>query len=155
MIFCFVFLETFLVSSILCSNGKKLDGYEFPVYSTEVCPRNQTEWNARSSAINCTSNNGYMCIPNRELTKLLEFCNIHRFIWIEIFVCIWSNAYQKLIHITAVVFVLGVQLKPLYSVNCSNTQIVHLLEMDVFWPNHLVQVKQQQQQFTYRALQTL
>lgn len=62
---------------------KKLDGYEFPVYSTEVCPRNQTEWNARSSAINCTSNNGYMCIPNRELTKLLEFCYVHPFIWIE------------------------------------------------------------------------
>lgn len=88
-ILCFVLLETFLVSSILCSNGKKLNGYEFPVYSTEVCPRNQTEWNARSSAINCTSNNGYMCIPNRELTKLLEFCYVHPFIWIEENICLY------------------------------------------------------------------
>lgn len=62
---------------------KKLNGYEFPVYSTEVCPRNQTEWNTRSSAINCTENNGYMCIPNRELTKLLEFCYTQPFTWIQ------------------------------------------------------------------------
>lgn len=89
VIFCFVLLEIFLVSTILCSNGKQLNGYEFPVYSTEVCPRNQTEWNARSSAINCTENNGYMCIPNRELTKLLEFCYIHRFIWIQENICLY------------------------------------------------------------------
>uniref|UniRef100_A0A8W8IFX1 Uncharacterized protein n=1 Tax=Magallana gigas TaxID=29159 RepID=A0A8W8IFX1_MAGGI len=62
---------------------KKLDGYKFPVYSTEVCPRNQTEWNERSSAINCTKDNGYLCFPNKKLTQLLEFCHKNRFIWIE------------------------------------------------------------------------
>lgn len=55
----------------------QLDGYEFPVYSIESCPRNQSEWNKRSSAINCTKDNGYMCIPNDDRTQLLEFCYIH------------------------------------------------------------------------------
>lgn len=47
------------------------------MYSTELCPRNQEEWNLRSSAINCTNTNGYMCLPNDNLTKLLEFCYIY------------------------------------------------------------------------------
>lgn len=76
-------MKSLLTSSKNDYFQKKLNGYEFPVYSTKVCPRNQTEWNARSSAINCTENNGYICIPNRELTKLLEFCYIDRFIWIQ------------------------------------------------------------------------
>lgn len=62
---------------------KKLDGYEFPVYSTEFCPRNKTEWNERSSAINCNASNGYMCLPNKELTELLEFCYITPFLWMQ------------------------------------------------------------------------
>lgn len=41
------------------------------------------EWNLRSSAINCTDTNGYMCIPNENITELLEFCYIHRQIPIE------------------------------------------------------------------------
>lgn len=47
---------------------------QFPVYTTESCPRNQSEWNKRSSAINCTIQNGYMCLPNDQLTELQEFC---------------------------------------------------------------------------------
>lgn len=62
---------------------KKLDGYEFPVYSTEFCPRNKTEWNERSSAINCTKANGYLCFPNEKITQLLEFCYKDPFILIE------------------------------------------------------------------------
>uniref|UniRef100_K1QNF7 Uncharacterized protein n=1 Tax=Magallana gigas TaxID=29159 RepID=K1QNF7_MAGGI len=63
--------------------SKKLDGYEFPVYSTEFCPRNQTEWKERSSAISCNESNGYLCLPNENITALLEFCYIHPFIWIQ------------------------------------------------------------------------
>lgn len=62
---------------------KKLEGYRFPVYSTEFCPRNQAEWNERSSAINCNVTNGYMCVPNENLTQLLEFCSVYPFMWIE------------------------------------------------------------------------
>lgn len=56
---------------------RKLEGYEFPVYSTEFCPRGRSEWDQRSSAINCTETNGYMCLPNESLTELLEFCYIY------------------------------------------------------------------------------
>lgn len=62
---------------------KNLDGYEFPVYSTERCPRNQTEWNERSFAISCNKTNGYVCLPNENITELLEFCYIYPFIWIQ------------------------------------------------------------------------
>lgn len=58
----------------ICYFQKKLEGYEFPVFSTEFCPRNQTEWNKRSSAINCNKTNSYMCVPNNNLNQLLEFC---------------------------------------------------------------------------------
>lgn len=60
-----------------------LDGYNFPVYSTEFCPRNETEWNKRSSAIGCNETNGYLCFPNEKFTQLLEFCHTASFIWIQ------------------------------------------------------------------------
>lgn len=62
---------------------KKLNGYKFPVYSTKHCPRNQADWNERSIAINCTEENGYVCLPNENITVLLEFCYIHPFILIQ------------------------------------------------------------------------
>lgn len=62
---------------------RMIGGYEFPVYSTVVCPRNQTEWKERSTAINCTEENGYLCLPNENISQLLEFCYIYPFIWIE------------------------------------------------------------------------
>lgn len=56
---------------------RKLEGYEFPVFSTKSCPRNQAEWNKRSSAINCTKSNGYTCLPDENFTELLEFCYVY------------------------------------------------------------------------------
>ena len=61
-----------------CVSGKlqrKLDGFPFPVYTTQSCPRNKTEWEARSSEFNCnTDNSSYACLPNENITELLEFC---------------------------------------------------------------------------------
>ena len=54
---------------------KTLNGYTFPVYTTDHCPRNETEFDKRSSAINCTRSYGYACFPNDNLTLLLEFCH--------------------------------------------------------------------------------
>lgn len=68
---------------------RKLEGYKFPVYSTEFCPRNETEWNKRSSALNCNETYGYMCLPNENLTELLEFCYTERLEWIEKGVCLF------------------------------------------------------------------
>lgn len=62
---------------------KKLEGYKFPVYTTAFCPRNETEWKIRSSFLNCTTRNGYTCLPNKNLTELLEFCFKRPFIWIQ------------------------------------------------------------------------
>lgn len=62
---------------------RKIDGYKFPVYSTTFCPRNETEWNERSSVLNCTDSNGYTCLPNENFTELLEFCYTEPLIWIQ------------------------------------------------------------------------
>lgn len=48
--------------------------HHFRVFNTAVCPRNQSELNKRSAAINCNNTNGYMCFPNEHLTQLQEFC---------------------------------------------------------------------------------
>lgn len=64
-----------LLSALLKLNeGRLLDGYKFPVYTTESCPKSNTEWLERSSSLQCNETNGYMCIPNEEITMLLEFC---------------------------------------------------------------------------------
>ena len=53
---------------------KRLNGYKFPVYTTDFCPENRTEWKKRSAAFNCTKETLYSCFPNENLTMLLEFC---------------------------------------------------------------------------------
>lgn len=53
---------------------KPLDGHRLMVYETDSCPENKTEWLKRSSALNCTKLNGYLCIPNENITGLLELC---------------------------------------------------------------------------------
>lgn len=58
----------------ICVLQERLHGYQFPVYSTKSCPRNEIEWLQRSSVLNCTELNGYMCMPNENLMMLLEFC---------------------------------------------------------------------------------
>ncbi|XP_062574787.1 uncharacterized protein LOC134236628 [Saccostrea cucullata] len=66
----------------------KLEGYSFPVYNTTSCPRDQSEWRSRSPDLNCTENNGYMCIPNENITELLEFCYRYPRIPIEKGICL-------------------------------------------------------------------
>lgn len=56
------------------SSKKSFDSYNFPVYTTKLCPQNQKEWEKRSSILNC-SGSSYMCFPNEDLTELLEFCS--------------------------------------------------------------------------------
>lgn len=52
---------------------RPLDGYAFPVYVTESCPRNLTEWKERSTTLNCTQSNTYMCVPDENITELLQW----------------------------------------------------------------------------------
>uniref|UniRef100_A0A8W8IEQ8 Uncharacterized protein n=1 Tax=Magallana gigas TaxID=29159 RepID=A0A8W8IEQ8_MAGGI len=90
--------RTFLSFCLPLYECKELDGYKFPVYSTELCPRNQTEWNERSSAINCTKDNGYLCFPNEKFTQLLEFCHRARFIWIQEGYCLYLRTDDSTIY---------------------------------------------------------
>lgn len=84
----FVLLEIFSVSFVF-RECKQLDGYKFPVYSAEFCPRNDTEWNERAFVLNCTMDNGYTCLPNNKFTELLEFCYTYPRIMIEEGVCLY------------------------------------------------------------------
>lgn len=69
-----VFFRTIVLSLIFLCDSRPLDGYAFTVYTTKLCPRNTTEWLERSTALNCTWRNAYMCVPNENITELLEFC---------------------------------------------------------------------------------
>ena len=60
-----------------------MDGYKFPVWSTKSCPRNETEWDDRSSFFNCNDESSYACLPNENFTELLEFCYPLQIISIE------------------------------------------------------------------------
>ncbi|XP_078311391.1 uncharacterized protein LOC111135134 [Crassostrea virginica] len=71
---CFFFLGSFLSSFLLLYDCTMLDGYKFPVYTTDFCPRNEIEWKKRSSAFNCSKDSSYACLPNEDITVLLEFC---------------------------------------------------------------------------------
>lgn len=46
---------------------------------TKVCPKNQTEVNQASKRLKCGydkyGNNQYICLPNKDKTSLVEFCN--------------------------------------------------------------------------------
>lgn len=74
---CLMFIGIMCSALLLPLDSRKLEGYTFPVYSSEFCPRNKSDWEQRSSAINCTEKNGYMCLPNENFTELLEFCYIY------------------------------------------------------------------------------
>lgn len=84
----FVLLAIFF-SCIHLHKCRELHGYKFPVFSTFNCPRNNVEWDKRSSALNCTENNGYTCLPNENFTELLEFCYWQPLILIQEGLCLY------------------------------------------------------------------
>nr|XP_034329655.1 uncharacterized protein LOC117690232 [Crassostrea gigas] len=71
---CLLLYGICLSSLPLLHECKDQDSCRFPVFRTKSCPSNQTEWEKRSSEMNCTDNNSYMCVPNEKFTELLEFC---------------------------------------------------------------------------------
>lgn len=74
-----------------------MDGYAFPVYVTDLCPRNSTEWRQRSLSLNCTETNGYTCIPNEDFTKLLQFCYTDLRIRIQKGMCLFLYRHNSLV----------------------------------------------------------
>lgn len=73
------------------STSRRLEGYQFPVFQTESCPRNEIEWTGKSSVLNCTKSNGYMCMPSEKFTTLLEFCYNHDKLVIENGTCLFLS----------------------------------------------------------------
>lgn len=73
---CLMLLAILLFSCIHLHKCRELYGYKFRVFTTLDCPRNEQEWNVRSSALNCTERKSYLCLPNENFTGLLEFCYI-------------------------------------------------------------------------------
>lgn len=99
MRFCLVYLGKLMVVCFLLVTIRQIDGFKFSVYPTDFCPRNQMEWNKRSLAINCSEDNGYLCLPNNDLTVLLELCFERHHILIEKGICLYwdkqdSNIYS-------------------------------------------------------------
>lgn len=100
---------------------KQLTGYEFPVYTTNMCPRDETEWSQRSSSINCTESNSYICIPNDNLTELLEFCYINPTTWIPKGVCLYLiKRYSRVDSYKCNTFKCGCP-----DINYKATQLIH------------------------------
>ncbi|XP_078312503.1 uncharacterized protein LOC144619076 [Crassostrea virginica] len=69
-----VLMGSLISPLVLFFECKRLEGYKFPVYTTESCPRNETEWNERSAVFYCQGKSSYACLPNENITELLEFC---------------------------------------------------------------------------------
>lgn len=84
-----------MVHFIVC---RKLEGYKFPVYSTVVCPKNEAEWEKRSSALMCSEENAYMCLPNEHFTELLEFCYTESRTLIEEGLCLYLIKDNSLVN---------------------------------------------------------
>lgn len=75
-VYCYLFkcFNSHTNKHVIFSSKESLDGYQFSVYPTRICPRNQAEMENRLSALHCTDFNVYMCMPNENFTELLEFC---------------------------------------------------------------------------------
>nr|XP_022309529.1 uncharacterized protein LOC111115175 isoform X3 [Crassostrea virginica] len=84
-----VALGAFLSSCLLLYECSKLDGYKFPVWTTNSCPRNETEWDDRSSFFKCNYESSYACLPNENFTELLEFCYPFQVISIQKGFCLY------------------------------------------------------------------
>lgn len=68
-----------------------INGYKFPVYTTQFCPKNKTEWLQRSRDLNCTDRNGYICVPNEKFTLLMEFCYVKDTVAVPKGFCLFLN----------------------------------------------------------------
>nr|XP_022305965.1 uncharacterized protein LOC111112627 isoform X3 [Crassostrea virginica] len=51
------------------------NAFNLIVYKATSCPDNKADVLKRSKAINCTEKNPYVCLPNKDLTTLLEMCH--------------------------------------------------------------------------------
>lgn len=48
--------------------------YSFKVFPVHNCPMNKEAWDMSSNRLKCNRTHGYHCVPNSQLTSLVEFC---------------------------------------------------------------------------------
>lgn len=48
--------------------------YSFQVFPVHNCPMNKEAWDKSSDRLKCNRTHGYHCVPNSQLTSLIEFC---------------------------------------------------------------------------------
>ncbi|XP_052693873.1 uncharacterized protein LOC128172150 isoform X2 [Crassostrea angulata] len=112
----FLLIGALLIALTRPNEYIRLEGYEFPVYSTDSCPGNDKEWKERSTAINCTKNNGYMCFPNEDITGLLQFCYIYTQLLITKDTCLFLNKrHSRVDSVNCSHFTNGCPYSPYYS----------------------------------------
>ncbi|XP_062596840.1 uncharacterized protein LOC134258333 [Saccostrea cucullata] len=75
MIYVWCFLSTYF-TNLKCM---VLPEYPLPVYEVESCPLNVTAVEKAAFRLNCSQGDGafenlYHCLPNRNLSRLVEFC---------------------------------------------------------------------------------
>nr|XP_022304344.1 uncharacterized protein LOC111111578 [Crassostrea virginica] len=89
-----VFFQTLLsFTVIICIS---MDDNNDAVYKTTSCPTNHSEWLSRSASIQCKSEQGYMCVPDENLTGLIEFCYKFRNIGLRKEHCVLRNQNNSL-----------------------------------------------------------
>ncbi|XP_078310475.1 uncharacterized protein LOC144618392 [Crassostrea virginica] len=94
---CWVFLGTLFSPFLLFHECRELEGYKFPVFTTESCPKNETEWEARSAVFFCQGESSYACLPNENITELLEFCYPLQVISIHQGVCLFLKKDKSVV----------------------------------------------------------
>ncbi|XP_078311433.1 uncharacterized protein LOC144618711 [Crassostrea virginica] len=94
---CLVFLRTLFSPFLLFHECRELEGYKFPVFTTESCPKNETEWEARSAVFFCLGERSYACLPNENFTELLEFCYPAQVISIHQGVCLYLKKNKSVV----------------------------------------------------------
>lgn len=55
--------------------------YAFEVFELDKCQLSKEGWAISAARLNCNSSHWYHCVPNKQLTSLIEFCypKGHRF----------------------------------------------------------------------------
>nr|XP_022328771.1 uncharacterized protein LOC111127808 isoform X2 [Crassostrea virginica] len=84
-------LTTILLLHVPVYQSRFIPGFEYLVYRTEYCPRSEEEYKGRSSALGCTVNSSYACMPNEELTELWEFCYPLQILYITPDTCLFLS----------------------------------------------------------------
>lgn len=76
--------------------------FSFEVYPVKDCPMDKEAWELASARLQCNKTHGYHCVPNKQLTSLIEFCYPKGYKYpFESGICklYWFSLYNAFFHI--------------------------------------------------------